>query len=100
MILTGEPISAKEAEAAGLVAKVFPVDKLVEEAINTAKRIASFSPPVIAMAKEAVNQAEELSLADGLRFESRLYHATFGLEDQKEGMDAFLAKRQADWKGA
>lgn len=99
MILTGETISAKEAEEAGLVAKVFPTDQVFSAALKTASKIASFSAPVVAMAKEAVNEAEELGLKNGLRFESRLYHATFGLEDHVEGFQAFLArpKRAAQW---
>ncbi|KAG1761054.1 ClpP/crotonase-like domain-containing protein [Suillus occidentalis] len=99
MILTGETISAKEAEAAGLVAKVLPADQVLVVAMETATKIASFSAPVLAMAKEAVNEAEELGLKNGLHFESRLYHATFGLEDHAEGFQAFLAKpkRVAQW---
>ncbi|EJC98160.1 enoyl-CoA hydratase [Fomitiporia mediterranea MF3/22] len=97
MILTGEPITAQEAEKAGLVARVLPEERVVPEAIETAKHIASLSAPVIAMAKEAVNQAEETSLHAGLTFERRLYHAAFDLNDAKEGMTAFLQKRGAQW---
>lgn len=99
MILTGETISAKDAEAAGLVAKVLPVDEVFNAALDTATKIANFSAPVVAMAKEAVNEAEELGLKNGLHFESRLYHATFGLQDHAEGFQAFLArpKREAQW---
>jgi len=100
MILTGNTITAQEAEKAGLVAKVFPADEVLQQAIATAKRIASLSQPVIAMAKEAVNQAEEMSLTNGLNFERRLYHATFGMNDSKEGMAAFLQKREAKWGNA
>lgn len=99
MILTGETISAKEAEAAGLVAKVLPIEQVFSEALKTAGKIASFSAPIVAMAKEAVNEAEELGLKNGLHFESRLYHSTFGLQDHAEGFQAFLArpKRVAQW---
>ncbi|THH10481.1 hypothetical protein EW145_g1309 [Phellinidium pouzarii] len=100
MILTGDFITAQDAEKAGLVAKVYPVDKLIPEAIEIGKRIACLSTPVIVMAKEAVNQAEEMSLKNGLLFESRLYHATFGLNDRKEGMTAFLQKRKAQWSNS
>ncbi|KAG1739599.1 ClpP/crotonase-like domain-containing protein [Suillus lakei] len=94
-----ETISAKEAEAAGLVAKVLPTEQVFSVALKTAGKIASFSAPIVAMAKEAVNEAEELGLKNGLHFESRLYHATFGLEDHAEGFQAFLArpKRVAQW---
>ncbi|KAI5117921.1 hypothetical protein M0805_002000 [Coniferiporia weirii] len=100
MILTGDTISAQDAEKAGLVSKIFPVDRVVTEAIKTGQRIASLSTPVIAMAKEAVNQAEEVSLQNGLLFERRLYHATFGLNDEKEGVTAFLQKRDAQWSNS
>ncbi|KAH7924954.1 ClpP/crotonase [Leucogyrophana mollusca] len=97
MILTGETINAAEAEASGLVAKILPVDKVLGAAIETAQKIASFSAPVVAMAKEAVNEAEELGLKSGLHFESRLYHSCFGLTDHAEGFGAFLAKRDPQW---
>ncbi|KIJ61104.1 hypothetical protein HYDPIDRAFT_116359 [Hydnomerulius pinastri MD-312] len=97
MILTGDTIKADEAEAAGLVAKIFDDQETVKEAIETAQKIASFSAPVIAMAKEAVNEAEELGLKSGLHFESRLYHSSFGLADHSEGFGAFLQKRQPEW---
>ncbi|KAF8557558.1 enoyl-CoA hydratase carnithine racemase [Imleria badia] len=97
MILTGENMTAQEAAAAGLVAKVFDVEETVPRAIEYAQQIARFSMPVVAMAKEAVNAAEDLGLKAGLHFESRLYHATFGLADHREGFDAFLQKREAQW---
>ncbi|KAH7885047.1 ClpP/crotonase-like domain-containing protein [Phlebopus sp. FC_14] len=85
------------AEAAGLVAKVFAVGQTLRAAIETGQQIASYSAPVVAMAKEAVNEAEELGLKSGLHFESRLYHSTFGMADHAEGFDAFLTKRQPQW---
>ncbi|KAI9464350.1 ClpP/crotonase-like domain-containing protein [Boletus coccyginus] len=97
MILTGENITAQEAAAAGLVAKVFDVEETVPRAIEYAQRIGSFSAPVVAMAKEAVNAAEDLGLKAGLHFESRLYHATFALADHGEGFDSFLQKRDPQW---
>ncbi|KAJ1530010.1 putative enoyl-CoA hydratase, mitochondrial [Cladochytrium tenue] len=98
IVLTGGFIDAHEAEKAGLVARVFPVDKLVAEAIKTASVIASYSLPVVIMAKEAVNKSQELPLAEGLHLERRLFHATFGTHDQKEGMSAFGEKRKPAWK--
>merc|ERR1712228_1016795 len=97
-ILTGERFSAADAEQAGLAAKIYPTDKLVEEAVATAAKIASFSSPVINMAKECVNQASNMSLDQGLLFERRVFHSTWGLEDRKEGMGAFTEKRKADFK--
>ncbi|KAF9228437.1 ClpP/crotonase [Gyrodon lividus] len=97
MILTGETMKAAEAEAAGLVAKVFYDQETVTRAIETAQKIASFSAPVVAMAKEAVNEAEELGLKNGLHFESRLYHSSFSLEDHARGFEAFLEKREPKW---
>ncbi|KZS93552.1 enoyl-CoA hydratase/isomerase [Sistotremastrum niveocremeum HHB9708] len=99
MILTGDSLSAKEAESSGLVAKIFPADKLLDEAIAEARKIASYSGPIVAMAKEAVNAAEDLTLATGLQFESRLYHSTFGTEDAREGMTAFVEKRAPVFHG-
>ena len=97
MVLTGNMITAAQAERDGLVCRVVPNDKLVESALETANKIASFSRPVIAMAKETVNAAHELNLAEGLRFERRIFHSMFSLEDQKEGMAAFSEKRPAKW---
>ncbi len=98
MCLTGRMMDAAEAERAGLVARVVPAEQLMDEAMQTAEKIATFSLPAIMMVKEAVNQAFEGSLAEGLRFERRLFHASFGTEDQKEGMAAFAEKRKAGFK--
>ncbi|KAK1791768.1 hypothetical protein P4O66_013747 [Electrophorus voltai] len=95
MVLTGDRISAQEAKQAGLVSKVFPVEQLVSEAVKCGEKISSNSKIVSAMAKEAVNAAFELTLAEGNRFEKRLFHATFATEDRKEGMTAFVEKRKA-----
>ncbi len=97
MILTGNMIDAKQAERDGLVCKVVPNDKLLEVAIEMAEKISSFSRPAVAMAKETVNSAYELNLAEGLRFERRIFHSMFSLKDQKEGMGAFAEKRPAKW---
>ena len=96
--LTGRMIDAVEAERSGLVARVVPADKLFDEALAMATKIASHSLPVILKVKEAVNRAYESSLAEGLLFERREFHATFALEDQKEGMRAFVEKRKPDFK--
>ncbi|KAK3091165.1 hypothetical protein FSP39_017642 [Pinctada imbricata] len=93
MVLTANRMSAQEAEKAGLVSKVFPVDKVVDEAIKTAEKISSFSKITVGMCKESVNAAYELSLKEGLHFEKRLFHATFATNDRKEGMTAFSEKR-------
>ncbi|XP_063047734.1 enoyl-CoA hydratase, mitochondrial [Engraulis encrasicolus] len=98
MVLTGDRITAQDAKQAGLVSRVFPVDQLVAEAIKTAEKIAGNSKLVSAMAKEAVNAAFELTLAEGNRLEKRLFHATFATEDRKEGMTAFVEKRKADFQ--
>ena len=98
MVLTGRMIDAAEAERCGLVSRIVPAAELVEEAVKVATKIASLSQPVIAMAKEAVNVAYESTLAEGIRFERRLFHSTFATEDQKEGMAAFAEKRQPGWK--
>ncbi len=98
MILTGRLMEAAEAESCGLVSRIVAPDKLLDEAVATATKIATFSQPVVMMAKEAVNRAFETSLAEGLRFERRLMHSMFALEDQKEGMSAFVEKRKPDFK--
>lgn len=98
MILTGRNMDAAEAERAGLVSRVVPADNLLDDALKTAERIASMSRPVAMMAKEAVNAAFETGLAEGVRFERRVFHASFALEDRKEGMAAFVEKREAVWK--
>ncbi|MGE5722297.1 MAG: enoyl-CoA hydratase-related protein, partial [Sphingomonadales bacterium] len=95
----GRRIGAEEAERAGLVARVVPADRLVEEALAVAGTIASMAPLAALAAKEMVNGAFETGLAQGIAFERRLFHALFGTEDQKEGMAAFVAKRKAEWKG-
>lgn len=100
MCLTGNMITAKEAEAAGLVSRVVPEDSLLDTAMETANKIASFSKPAIAMIKECVNKSFEMSLNDALHYERRLFQSTFSTEDQKEGMDAFVNKRKPTWKDA
>jgi enoyl-CoA hydratase len=98
MILTARTMDAQEAERSGLVARVVPADKLLDEALAAAATIASYSLPSVMMAKEAVNRAFESPLAEGMLFERRLFHALFATEDQKEGMAAFLAKRKPNFK--
>jgi len=97
MNLTGVPISASEAAAAGLVSKIFPAESLVEEAVKTADKIASHSKIAVQFCKEATNGAFELSLAEGVRLERRLFQATFATNDRKEGMTAFVEKRKPVW---
>lgn len=98
MCLTARMMGAEEAERAGLVARVVPADKVLDEALSVAETIAGFSLPVVMMIKESVNRAFESSLNEGLLFERRAFHAAFGLEDQKEGMAAFVDKRKPDFK--
>lgn len=98
LILTGDHIDAKEALSRGLVSKIYPSSELVAEALKTAERVSKYSAPVVAMCKEAINAAFNTPLSEGLLFERRLFHATFALQDQKEGMAAFLAKRSPDFK--
>jgi enoyl-CoA hydratase len=98
MVLTGRMMDAGEAERSGLVARVVPAADLVAEALKAAEKIASFSLPATMMAKEAVNRAFEVPLAEGLRYEQRLFHALFATEDQKEGMAAFVEKRPAAFR--
>jgi enoyl-CoA hydratase len=98
MCLTGRMMDAAEAERAGLVSRVVPAAELMDEAIKTATKIAGLSRPVVMMAKEAVNRAYETTLSEGVRFERRVFHATFATEDQKEGMAAFAEKRPPQWK--
>ncbi len=99
MILTGDPITAREAEAAGLVAIVTQDELVVEDALALAAKIATRSPIALRLAKEAVNAAYEMSLTDALAHERRLFYLLFASEDQKEGMAAFLEKRYPDFKG-
>jgi enoyl-CoA hydratase len=98
LILTGRLMDAAEAERAGLVARVVPAASLLDEAFKAADKIADLSLPSVMMAKEAVNQALETGLAEGIRFERRLFHALFATEDQKEGMAAFVEKRSPQFK--
>lgn len=99
MILTGEPITAQEAHAAGLVSRVVPVEVCLDEAKTLARAIASQPPLAVRMAKEAVLQAFETPLADGVLFERRCFHLLFGTEDAREGIRAFLDKRRPEWTG-
>lgn len=98
MCLTGRMMDAEEAERSGLVSRIVETDQLLDEAMKAAEKIASFSRPSVLMNKEAVNRVYETSLAEGLRFERRLFHSLFALEDQKEGMAAFIEKRKPEFK--
>jgi enoyl-CoA hydratase len=98
MILTGRMMDAAEAERSGLVSRILPADKLIEEALKVAGAIASLSAPAVYAAKESVNRAYETTLAEGVRFERRIFHSLFATEDQKEGMKAFAEKRAAAFK--
>ena len=98
LILTARMMDAEEAERAGLVSRIVPDDQLLEEALAVGAKVASFSIPAVMMAKEAVNRAYETTLAEGVRFERRLFHASFSLADQKEGMAAFVEKRKPAFK--
>ncbi|MEA2782268.1 MAG: enoyl-CoA hydratase [Rhodospirillaceae bacterium] len=98
LVLTGRMMDASEAERAGLVARVVSAASLLAEAMKTAEKIASLSRPAVLLAKEAVNQAFEMGLAEGVRFERRLFHASFATHDQKEGMNAFAEKRSPAFK--
>jgi enoyl-CoA hydratase len=94
LCLTGRTMDAAEAERAGLVSRVVPAADLLSEALKIGERIAQMSRPITMMLKESVNRAYETSLAEGVRFERRLFHATFATEDRKEGMAAFVEKRK------
>ena len=98
MILTGRMMDAQEAERGGLVARIVPLASLMDEAMKLAETIASMSLPSVLAAKEAVNRAYESSLAEGVRFERRLFHSLFATADQKEGMAAFIEKRQPEFR--
>jgi len=98
MCLTGRQMDAAEAERCGLVSRIVPAAELVDEAVRVAEKIARLSRPMVMMCKEAVNRAYETTLEEGVRFERRMFHATFGTEDQKEGMAAFVEKRQPQFK--
>ena len=94
LCLTGRMMDAAEAERAGLVSRIVPAAELLSEAVEIAERIAGMSRPIAMMVKEAVNRAYETTLAEGVRFERRLFHSTFATEDRKEGMEAFIEKRK------
>ena len=98
MILTGRTMDAAEAERSGLVSRIVPAAELIEEAVKTAQTIAALSMPIVMLAKESVNRAYETTLAEGVRFERRLFHSTFATSDQKEGMAAFVEKRKPTFK--
>ena len=99
MCLTGRTMDAEEAERSGLVSRVVAVDRLVDEAVGTAQKIAGMSLPIALMVKEAVNRSYEATLSEGVRFERRLFQATFGTADQNEGMTAFVEKRKPNFTG-
>ena len=98
LALTSRMMDAAEAERAGLVSRVVPLDKLMDEALGAALQICSFSQIATVAAKESVNRSFEGPLADGIMFERRMFHSMFATQDQKEGMDAFLSKRQPTFK--
>ena len=98
MVLTGRMMDAEEAERAGLVSRVVPAAELLDVAIAAAQTICEYGAPSVMFAKECVNRAYEGTLEDGMRFERRAFHALFATEDQKEGMDAFLAKRKPEFR--
>ncbi len=98
MCLTGRMMAAEEAERAGPVSRIVPADDLIDEAIRVATDIAELSRPSVMMAKEAVNRAYETPLAEGIRFERRLFHASFATQDKAEGMAAFAEKRKPHFK--
>jgi enoyl-CoA hydratase len=97
MILTGSRMDAKTAEQNGLVSRVVPEDQLLDSAIETANKIASFSKPIVALAKDCVNKAEELGLTEGVNYERKIFYSTFATNDQKEGMKAFINKSKPTW---
>ncbi|MNZ90963.1 putative enoyl-CoA hydratase echA8 [compost metagenome] len=99
MCLSGRLIDAVEAERCGIVARIVPSDELLDEALKVAALIAKKSLPIAMMVKESVNRAFEVSLSEGVRFERRVFHAAFATQDQKEGMAAFIAKREAEFQG-
>ncbi|WP_417668315.1 enoyl-CoA hydratase [Roseibium sp.] len=98
MCLTGRMMDADEAERCGLVSRVVPADDLLEDALKAAEKIANFSLPIAMMTKESVNRAYETTLAEGVRFERRVFHSMFATEDQKEGMSAFAEKRKPQFQ--
>ena len=98
MCLTGRMMDAEEAERSGLVSRIVPAADLIDEAIKTAETIAGMSRPIAMMTKETVNRAYETTLSEGVRFERRVFHSMFAVEDQKEGMAAFAEKRKPEFK--
>jgi enoyl-CoA hydratase len=94
MCFTGRTMDAEEAERAGLVSRVIPADQLLDEALNTAEAIANMSLPVLMNIRDAIRRAQEIPLTEGIRFERRLFHALFATKDQKDGMAAFVEKRE------
>ena len=98
MCLTGRMMDVHEAERAGLVSRVVPLESYFREALEVASQIAEFSRPVVKLAKEAVNAALDTTLSQGLKIERRLFHSTFAFDDQKEGMKAFVEKRKPEFK--
>jgi len=100
MVLTGRMMDADEAERSGLVSRIVPLDDLMDDAIETADTIAGMSRPITYLAKESINRAFETTLAEGVRFERRLFHSTFASDDQKEGMAAFIEKRQPNFNNS
>ena len=98
MCLTGRMMDAEEAERSGLVSRVVEADGMLDDALATADRIAELSLPATMMTKESVNRAYETTLAEGVRFERRLFHSMFATEDQTEGMNAFVEKRKPQFK--
>jgi enoyl-CoA hydratase len=100
MCLTGRMMDAAEAERSGLVSRVVPAAELVDEALKVAAQIADMSLPIAMMTKESVNRSYETTLAEGIRFERRVFHAMFATADQKEGMSAFAEKRKPGFRNA
>lgn len=98
MCLTGRMMDAEEAERCGLVSRIVPKEELRDEAIRVAKQIAGFSRPITILTKESVDRAFETTLAEGVRFERRVFHSVFAFDDQKEGMAAFTEKRKPAFK--
>jgi enoyl-CoA hydratase len=100
LVLTGRFMGAEEAQSAGLVSRVVSTDRLMEEAMEVAATIASKPRLAAMLAKESVNKAFETTLAEGIQFERRMFHALFATDDQKEGMSAFAEKRDPRWKNS